>query len=157
MISKRIGSGRAARRAFARAAGLLVLLVLGCAGLSGCSDAAQAGLDGTKWTLTGWSVSSLYPGDFEITAAFSDGRVTGKAAVNTYGGTYTAGSPKDGAGSLSTGELARTLMAGSEPAMRAEDIFFQLLAQVRAYSLAGGKLTLSDTNGNQLLIFDRAG
>jgi heat shock protein HslJ len=142
---------------FIRVAGLVVLLALGCAGLSGCSQGAQAGLDGTKWTLTGWSVSSLYPGDFEITAAFSDGKIAGKAAVNTYGGTYSTGSSKDGAGSFSTGELVRTLMAGSEPAMRAEDIFFQLLAQARAYSTADGKLTVSDANGNELLIFDRAG
>jgi heat shock protein HslJ len=157
LIDKRIGSGWMSHRAFVRAAGLLVLLALGCAGLPGCSKDAHAGLDGTGWTLVGWSVSSLYPGDFEITAAFSDGRITGKAAVNTYGGAYAAGTLKDGAGRFSTGRLVRTLMAGPDPAMRAEDLFFQLLAQARFYSLTGGKLTLSDVNDNQLLIFDRAG
>lgn len=87
----------------------------------------------------------------------SGNSVSGKAAVNTYGGTYTASSENDGAGDFSTGELVRTLMAGPEPAMRAEDLFFELLARARAYSLADGKLTLSDANGNELLIFDRAG
>jgi heat shock protein HslJ len=140
-----------------RVAVLLVLMAVAGAGILGCSDKGQAALDGTKWTLTEWSVSSLYPGDFAITAAFSDGSISGKAAVNTYGGTYASASEKEGGGSFSTGELARTLMAGQEPAMRAEDIFFQLLAQARTYSLADGKLTLADANGNQLLIFDRAG
>lgn len=139
---------------------LLVLMATAGAGTIGCSDGGQggqAGLDGTKWTLTGWSVSSLYPGDFEITAVLSDGKMSGKAAVNSYGGAYSAGLDKEGRGGFSTGELARTLMAGEEPAMRAEDIFFQLLAASRNYALADGKFTLSDANGNQLLIFDRAG
>jgi heat shock protein HslJ len=144
-------------RGLIRVAGVLVLMAVAGAGMFGCSDKGRAALDGTKWTLAGWSVSSLYPGDYEITAAFSDGSMSGKAAVNTYEGTYVAASEKRGGSSFSTGELARTLMAGPEPAMRAEHVFLQLLAQARTYSLADGILTLADANGNQLLIFDRAG
>ena len=61
--------------------------------------AGAAALDGTMWTLEAWSVSSLDPGDFEITAAFDDGRVSGKAAVTYYGGPYTA----DESGTFSVG------------------------------------------------------
>src|SRR5665647_947143 len=106
-----------------RAAGLLACIAIVGAGVFGCSDDGQAGLDGTRWTLAGWPISSLYPGAADSEAA--------------------------SAGGFSTGELARTLMAGPEPAMRAEDVFFQLLSGARTYSLADGKLTLCDANGNQ--------
>ena len=106
-------------------------------------------LEGTAWRLEGWSVSSLYPGDFEITAAFKDGQISGKAAVNSYSGPYTAGSTGD----FSVGALSRTEMAGPEPAMRAESIYFELLEQARSYRQSGDQLSLLDANGNELLIF----
>ncbi len=45
-------------------------------------------------------------------------------------------------------------MAGPEPAMRAEGIFFELLRQVSSFSVDGDVFTLSDANGNELLILD---
>jgi predicted secreted protein len=109
----------------------------------------ESPLDGTAWRLAGWSVSSLNPADFEITASFKEGRISGKAAVNSYSGPYTIGAN----GSLAVGMIMRTLMAGSGPAMQAEGLYFQLLAQARVYRLTGGGLTLLDANGNELLIF----
>ncbi len=131
-------------------AGLLAALVLvsaGCASLGGGTK-----LDGTSWTLTGWSASSLDPADFNITAIFEDGRVGGQSGVNSYGGDYKTGS----GGSFEVGEIVSTLMAGPEPAMRAETIFHELLKQARKYAVEGDTLTLSDANGNQLLIFSAA-
>jgi inhibitor of cysteine peptidase len=110
-------------------------------------------LDGTVWSLEGWSISSLYPGDFEITASFKDGRISGKAAVNSYSGPYSAGP----GGEFTVGELASTLMAGPEPAMRAERLYFELLRQARLYHMIDGRLTLLDANGNELLIFAPSG
>jgi predicted secreted protein len=109
-------------------------------------------LDGTSWRLEGWSVDSLSAGDFTITATFKDGQISGQAAVNSYGGPYTAG-PDD---RFSVGTLVHTLMAGSEPAMRAENLYYELLGQARKYQLTSGKLTLTDANGNELLIFKPA-
>jgi len=111
--------------------------------------AGAAALDGTMWTLEAWSVSSLDPGDFEITAAFDDGRVSGKAAVNYYGGPYTA----DESGTFSVGVLVQTLMAGPEPAMQAESTFFELLKEARSYELDDGHLTLFAEGGSELLVF----
>jgi len=111
--------------------------------------AGAAALDGTMWTLEAWSVSSLDPGDFEITAAFDDGRVSGKAAVNYYGGPYTA----DESGTFSVGVLVQTLMAGPEPAMQAESTFFELLKQARSYERDDDHLTLLAEGGSQLLVF----
>ncbi len=56
-------------------------------------------------------------------------------------------------GKLTTSEIGSTLMAGPEPAMRAEGIYFKLMGQVDAFSINGSTLTLLDASGNQLLIF----
>lgn len=129
---------------------LLAVFAVGALGLLGCGDDAEkSSLEETSWRLEGWSVSSLYPGDFEITAAFEDGQISGKAAVNSYSGPYTAGPTGD----FSVGGLSRTEMAGPEPAMRAESIYFELIEQARSYRVDEGRLTLMDANGNELLIF----
>ena len=128
-------------------AGLLASLVLASLGCTAGGGAPK--LDGTGWTLTGWSASSLDPVDFKITAIFEDGRIGGNSGVNSYGGDYKSGS----AGSFEVGEIVSTLMAGPEPAMRAETIYTDLLKQAREYGVEGDTLTLSDANGNQLLIY----
>lgn len=109
-------------------------------------------LEGTSWTLEGWTVSMLDPRDFEITATFEEGRMSGKAAVNLYGADCTLGT--DGAFSL--GPIVQTLMAGPAPAMLAETTYFGLLQEARSYVLDGDELTLLDEGANQLLIFAAA-
>jgi heat shock protein HslJ len=126
----------------------VVALTLVSAGTAGCGG-SQPSLSGTAWQLTGWSVSSLDPADFTITADFAGDQVGGQSAVNSYSGPYES----DTDGSFSTGQLASTQMAGPEPAMRAETLYFELLEQAAQYSVAGQTLTLSDANGNELLIF----
>lgn len=127
---------------------LALLAVAACGG----SGSEPATLSGTDWTLTGWSLSSLDPNDFTITAAFADGKISGKSAVNTYGGAYTEG-PGD---AFSVGDLASTMMAGPEPDMRAETAYLTLLAEAKSYRLDGAGLTLFDQNGNESLIFESA-
>ena len=122
-----------------------LLAVAGCGG-SG-SDAPT--LDGAAWGLSGWTLSSLDPADFTITAQFADGSISGKSAVNTYNGPYTEG-PGD---AFSVGALISTNMAGPEPDMRAEQAYLELLSQAKSYTLDGGVLTLFDQNGNESLIF----
>ena len=122
-----------------------LLAAAGCGG----SGSDTPTLVGTAWRLSGWSLSSLDPNDFTITAAFADGKISGKSAVNTYGGPYTEG-PGD---AFSVGDLASTMMAGPEPDMRAETAYLTLLAQAKSYKLDGGGLTLFDENGNESLIF----
>lgn len=106
-------------------------------------------MDGTTWRLTGWTVSSLDPAAFTITAAFADGRISGRSAVNSYSGPYRTGSD----GAFSVGQLASTQMAGPEPAMRAEHAYLTLLQQARTYSRTGRTLTLFDAHGNESLVF----
>lgn len=123
-------------------------------GTAACAGSDESpGLDGTSWTLTGWSISSLDPNDFTITASFADGTVSGTSAVNSYSGPYTAG-PDD---AFSTGDIASTMMAGSEEAMRAEQAYVELLGTAASFQLAGDTLTLYDESGNEALVFATAG
>ena len=146
--------------------GALVLGVVSFAALAGCSSGggssddgspaaspAAVSLDGTQWLLTGWSVSSLDPADLAITADFIEGQISGNSGVNGYSGPYTAG-PGD---AFSAGPLASTMMAGPEPAMRAESAYTQLLSGAKTYAVTAETLTLYDAGGNESLIFDSAG
>jgi len=126
-----------------------VLIALCLVALVGCSRGVSE-LDGTQWKLTEWSLSSLRPVDFNITARFADGQISGHSAVNTYGGSYTVGSHH----ACKVGLLAVTQMAGPEPAMRAERAYLTLLGQAESYRLASGRLTLLGEGGNESLIFE---
>ena len=116
--------------------------------VAGCSRGGDP-LEGTQWRLSGWTLSSLSPADFTITAAFADGTISGSSGVNTYSGPYETGS----GGSFSAGPLASTEIAGPKPAMRAEGAYLTLLTQARSYELAEGRLTLLDEGGNVSLIY----
>jgi len=100
--------------------------------------------------LTGWSISSMNPADFNITAQFDAGTIAGTSAINSYGGAVTIG-PGD---AFKVGELVSTLMAGPDPEMRAESAYVELLSGITSYKLDGDTLTLY-TNGNETLIFTK--
>lgn len=120
--------------------------------LVGCAPRPTS-LEGTSWTLIGWSVSSIDPADFRITARFDGGQITGNSGVNSYGGPYEQGPGN----AFSAGELVSTLMAGPEPAMRAETAYMKLLAEARSFEVSADTLTLFDAKGNEALIFEVAG
>lgn len=131
------------RTALAIALAALALTAAACA-------KTGASLEGTKWKLSAWSVSSAQATDFPITLEFEAKQLGGKAPVNSYGGTY-----KVSGSDFSTGDINRTLMAGDEKAMQAEDAYFELLGQAKKYSAEGNTLKLQDSGGNDLLIFTK--
>ena len=128
-----------------------VAVVLLSAVVAGCTRGGDP-LEGTQWRLSEWTVSSLSPADFTITAAFADGTISGRSGVNSYSGPYETGS----GGSFSAGPLASTEIAGPKPAMRAEGAYLTLLTQARSYELAEGRLTLFDGSGNESLVYRAA-
>jgi heat shock protein HslJ len=132
---------------------VLILLgtVLGVAGCWGSGGDAHV-LDGTAWRLTAWTLSSLDANAFTITAKFAHGQISGKSAVNAYGGPYTAG-PNE---AFSVGNLAVTAMGGIGPDMRAEQAYLTLLGEAKSYKRDGIRLTLFDQHGNESLIFQAA-
>jgi heat shock protein HslJ len=127
---------------------LLVAAAIGCV-VAGCSGANS--LDGTKWKLTGWTVSSIDPVSVNITATFDDAQISGSSGVNRYGGPVKTGR----GGSFAAGPLAATEMAGSELEMRAESAYLTLLSQARSCEVTDTTLTLHDGGGNESLIFSR--
>jgi len=135
-----------------RAAVVLAALGTCTAALALIACAGSAALDGTSWKLVGWSVSSIDPQQFTITARFEEGRVSGTSAVNSYGGEYSTGP----GGSFGVGEIAQTLMAGPEPAMDAEAAYHELLRAAKSYRIDDTTLTLFDANGTESLIFRAA-
>jgi heat shock protein HslJ len=129
------------------------LLILAAAmALAACMSTGDP-LQGTRWKLSGWTVSSIDPASLGITASFAEGAIAGNSAVNRYSGPYTTGSGNV----FSVGPLAATRMAGPEPAMRAETAYLTLLGEARSYRLTtASQLTLFDSGGNASLIFDRS-
>jgi heat shock protein HslJ len=125
----------------------LSIFATGC----GHDDGNSNVLAGTDWRLTAWSTGSLDPSQFAITVAFDDSQISGTSAVNSYGGTYSANMNGD----FSVGELQSTLMAGSDEAMHAERIYFELLEQARKYTVNKTTLTLLDGGNNALLVFTK--
>lgn len=132
-----------------RRAGALLFLVLALATVSACTSNTRA-LDATAWRLTGWTISSLDPADFTITIEFAEGRLSGFGAVNSYSGTYKTGPGN----AFAAGPTSTTLIAGPEPAMRAESAYFELLGQAGSYEVTDRDLTLFDSNGNESLLFE---
>ena len=109
---------------------------------------STASLENSSWILAAWSAGSLDPADFDITAEFADGRIGGRAAVNSYGGDYSAAAN----GGFSVGALAMTEMAGEPAAMQAESLYLSLLAQADRWRVAQAQLVLSAA-AQDLLIF----
>lgn len=128
-----------------------LLMLAAVMALSACMTTADP-LQGTRWTLTGWTVSATDPASLGITARFAEGTIAGNSAVNRYSGPYTTGSRN----AFAVGPLVATRMAGPEGAMRAESAYLALLGEARSYKLSGPQLTLLDGAGNESLIFDRS-
>ena len=139
-----------------KAVAAAILIAASLIALAGCSSGRGStkggSLDGTQWRLTEWTLSSLSPADFTITAQFADGRISGRSGVNSYSGSYQVG---PGA-AFSLGQIAATEMAGPEPDMRAETAYLTLLGQAKSFRVGEGKLTLYDKGGNESLIFEAA-
>lgn len=127
---------------------VLLVFVISCANNS--DPIVSSLLDGTQWRLAGWTLSSLNPADFTITAKFTAGRISGNSGVNTYGGPYQTGPGN----AFSVGPLASTEMGGPETATRAEGAFMTLLGQAKFYKIVDGMLMLYDNYKNESLILE---
>ncbi len=112
--------------------GLACVLAVGCESDHG-NGTGSGRLAGTKWRLVAWSARSQDPARFTITADFDESRISGTSAENLYSGSYTATND----GTFSVGELQSTLMGGSDEAMRAKSLYFELLRRARRYVVSG--------------------
>ena len=124
----------------------ILSIILFFAGLLFPSDIAN-----TKWELMAWSVSSVEPTEYTMTLTLDKDTFSGRSAVNLYGGGYSAIGER-----LILSGIWSTKMAGPPEAMQAEQIYFELLGQVKKYTVTASALTLLDENSNELLVFEKA-
>lgn len=96
--------------------------------------------------LKGANFISAQPGvDITLSFAPDEMRVNGRV-VNLYNGTYTA----DG-DTIKFDGFASTMMMGAPEAMETETEYFQFMPMVETYELSDGKLTLTATNGKEIV------
>ena len=119
-------------------------------------SSTPAALAGTSWTLASLagddSIRVPILDGTTVTATFSvDGNVGGSAGCNSYGAGYTVD-----AAFLTIEPAIRTEMYCSEPPgiMDQEDRYLALLANVTSYRMENGLLTLVDSEGADILVFE---
>jgi heat shock protein HslJ len=125
-------------------------------GLAPDSDSG-ASLPGTKWQLTSLNGESLIEGT-EIDLYFKDAFLGGSMTCNGYGGGPDSGAyiaTDDGA--LTLGEyFAVTVQLCAEPKgiMEQEAAYIEALLGAETYRIVGGRLLMSDSAGETILVFD---
>lgn len=137
---------RVSRALLAVSTVLLVPVMSACGSSgSGSADGTAAG-DGPRggpglvasWSLTSAAIDSSQLSAFGITITFTDTIASGFGGVNQYTTTFTSGPD----GELDFGEIASTMMAGPEDAMKAEQAYLTALDTVTGYTVAGEELEL---------------
>lgn len=109
-------------------------------------------LDDSRWILVSYLDASgqIMPANpaFEPTAEFIGGKVAGVAGCNTYRASCQAG-----AGKLTIGKAASTMMACEPSVMAQERALLNNLQAAAGYSIDGDQLTISDPQDVVLLTF----
>ena len=110
-------------------------------------------LPGTKWQLLSYSLNNAVVSGTDvstITLLFDDaGNLSGFGGVNRYFGSFNL----EG-NAISLGPIGSTKMAGPEPLMALETVYFGLLESATSVSVSGNSLNLADVSGNILLTFE---
>ena len=107
-------------------------------------------LAGTEWQLKLLDGEPL-PDDAEVTANFTDDQILGYAPVNQYFASYEV--EED---AMSFSEIGRTLMAGPDHLMEAENAFMAALEETRSLRVMEGRLELIDEAGETRALFGLA-
>lgn len=118
---------------------ILVMLVA-------CGGSSNDPLNGTTWEL--YSIGKYAPiADSMTTLRFENGRVSGLAGCNQFGGEYRSSKQ-----TLAISGLYMTEMACMSPEgiMDQELLFLQYLGDVRSYQIVDGKLQISRSDGETL-------
>ena len=112
------------------------------------------GVQGMTWQLSEQAVDgglTAVPEDVLVTLVLEAGNAGGNGGCNTYFASYEI----DGA-SISFGPIGSTMMACEGPSGDTEAAYFANLALVASWASDGGSLSLSDADGNVLLVFEPA-
>lgn len=136
---------------------ILIIGTIVSLGLSACLEDVSS-LDGSNWDLETYQdeageMVGVLPGSI-TTALFQANYVSGIAGCNRFNADYEV----DG-NDLSFGPVATTRKLCSDPPgiMQQESSFLSALSAVASFDLEGNSLEMSDSQGDVLLTFTRAG
>ncbi len=133
-----------------------VLLILAVSFCCGCTEGPVTGggeLTGTVWMLESYmNVDGTMAEPLAtapVTAEFADGSVGGTSGCNTYNAPYVTDGP-----SFTVSMPIVTMMFCGEPGvMDQESRYLSLLQTAAGYVVSGDKLTVTDSSGQEILIF----
>ena len=133
----------------------MVIVLAACRGSSkvetppGGSSAPS--LEGSEWLLVSLNGQELVQGT-NITLAFAEGKASGSAGCNRYGGSYTATNQ----GGFAMSEIAITEMycVGPDGVMDQETAYTKALMSAAAYREVDDRLEIDDAAGQTVLIFE---
>lgn len=130
--------------------------------MTGCATAVPAGdspsnapsgsgdeLGGTSWVLESMGGKAKEK-DIMMTVQFTpDGKISGSGGCNRFMGEFTVTGQE-----MSIEPVGTTMMACEPEVMEQETSFLAALQGAKSFAVDAEKLTLSDTSGVELLVFD---
>ena len=124
----------------------LTILILGII-MSACSS--NPSLDGTNWKLTHLAGQAVLT-ETEVTLNLDKETLGGNDGCNSYGGSYTS----DGTTIKIGKDIISTLMYCNDQIQTQTNAFYQALLDATTYKLTSGKLSLLDSSGTVLAVFE---
>ncbi len=132
---------------------MLAFLVLAGAGCGSKSGGQGGTFEGIDWVLLSYDTGSGMRGvplGVNVDARFESGRVSGSSGVNTYSAAY-----RSSGSSLTISQAVSTMMAGPPEAMQVEQDYLAALSRSSTYTASGDTLTIYDSDGKEILSYNR--
>jgi putative lipoprotein len=134
------------------AVGLMVLIMSGCSLMQPSSTSTpKVDLIGSTWVAEDIDGAGVIDNAQSTLVFGTDGRVSGRAGCNQYGGSVTL----SGASLIMDQVFATKMACAPEALMDQETRFLAALQATRSYRMDGSKLVLVDGAGKARLRFDR--
>lgn len=140
------------RTRFVGAAVVIALVSTGCSLMRPDSTATpKVELTGSTWVAEDIDGKGVIDNAQSTLVFGTDGRVSGRAACNQYGGKVTL----NGASMIVDQVFSTKMACAAEALMDQETRFLEALQATRSYRMDGTKLVLLDGSGTPRLRFDR--
>jgi putative lipoprotein len=126
----------------------VALLAAGCGSDDPGGVTDGAAVEGTIWTLEELD-SAAVPDGVEVTLEYDGETISGSGGCNRYSG----GATFDAGAVTFDSEVVSTMMACDEPASGVEQRYLDALRRAAGFVVSDGTLTISDADGEPLLVF----
>jgi len=136
---------------------LLILVVSFCCGCTEEPAPSGGELTGTVWMLERYMNTDGTMAEplatAPVTAEFGDGFVGGSSGCNTYNAAYVT----DGQSLIVEMPVVTAMYCGESGVMDQESRYLSLLQTAAGYTVLGDQLTVTDSSGQEILIFRAVG